>query len=55
MKLPNEIDLTEADGFRVPDEMWDAINEYLADEYGFCTNSYGLEIKVSGIDWDTEE
>lgn len=54
-ELPEEVDLTTRDNFRVPDELWNAINEYLSDEYGYCVNSYGLELKVSGIDWDTEE
>lgn len=54
-QLPTEINLTNKDEFRVPEEMWEAINDFLADEYGLCVNSYGLEIKVSDIDWDTSE
>ena len=55
-ELPTEINLTGDDSnFRCPDEVIDIINEYLCDEYGVCPRSYNYEIKVSYIDWDTDE
>lgn len=54
--LPNEIILTEdGNGYRLPDEFVESVNEYLADTYGFCNGGWAIEIKVSNIDWDTEE
>lgn len=55
-KLPTELNLTGADSsFRCPDEVIEIINDYLADEYGLCVESYNYEIKLSDIVWDTSE
>lgn len=54
-KLPKEIDLTVEKDFHIPDEFFDAINEFLAEKYGFCTKAYGVEIKAVEIEWDEED
>ena len=55
-KLPTELNLTGADSnFRCPDEVIEIINDYLADEYDSCVESYNYEIKLSDIVWDTSE
>ena len=54
-QLPKEIILTkEGNGYRLPDEFVESVNDYLADTYGFCNGGWAVEIKVSNIDWDTE-
>ena len=54
-ELPTEIN-SGADDFPLPDEFWDAIYEYLQDKYGRGAGkyptSYGVEVKVSDIEWD---
>lgn len=56
MKLPKEIDLTTSD-FTMSEELADRlseeINDYLAEKYGFCVESYGWELKLTEINWDT--
>lgn len=49
--LPSEIDLTDSE-MRTPDQLSEAINEYLSDTYGAIPSSYGLEIKLTDIDWE---
>lgn len=54
--LPSEVILTaDGNGYRLPDEFVESVNEYLADTYGFCNGGWAVEIKVSDIDWDTSE
>ena len=54
--LPNkvEIDLVDLTNIR---DLIEAINEWLAREYGFATNDYNFShtIVVKDIEWDTEE
>lgn len=49
--LPSEIDLTDSP-MRTPDQLTEAINEYLSDTYGVVPSAYGLEIKLTDIDWE---
>lgn len=49
--LPSEIDLTDSE-MRTPDQLCEAINEYLSDTYGKVPSAYGLEIKLTDIDWE---
>ncbi len=55
-KLPQEIEIG-IDELINDNDMSEAINEFLAKKYGFCTNSYcyGGSIVISNIDWDTTE
>ena len=54
--LPDEVILTADDsGYRLPDKFVESVNEFLADKYGFCNGGWAVEIKVSNIDWDTDE
>ena len=55
-ELPKEIEIG-IDELINDDDMSEAINEYLAKHYGFCTNGYcyGGSIIVKNIDWDTTE
>lgn len=58
--LPKEICLTDREsGFEPSEEflemLCDEINEYLANAYGFCNKGWCWELKVSDIDWDTED
>ena len=54
--LPNEVILTaDGSGYRLPDEFVESVNEYLADRYGLCNGGWAVEIKISNIDWETEE
>lgn len=48
--LPDEIELEH-----IPNEIYMAINEVLADRYGKCADGYCLEIKLSEIDWGYDE
>ena len=54
-ELPTEI-TSSADNFPLPDEFWDSIYEYLQDKYGRdagkYAQSYGVEVIVSGIEWE---
>lgn len=51
--LPSEVILTkEGNGYRLPDEFIDGVNEFLADKYGCPTDGWAIEIKVSHIGWD---
>lgn len=51
--LPNEVVLTkEGNGYRLPDEFVDSVNEFLADKYGYCNDGWAVEIKVNNIGWD---
>jgi hypothetical protein len=59
LDLPDklEIDRPDIDGF---DEMEEYINDYLSDEYGFCTNSFKFDfdtkkVYIYEIEWDTTE
>lgn len=57
-ELPTEIDLGATDfvfSEGLADDIADAINEYLAEKYGYCVNCYGWEIKITDIDWDITE
>lgn len=55
-ELPDEIDLTTSD-FTMSEELADRlseeINDYLAEKYGLCVESYGWELKLTEINWDT--
>lgn len=54
--LPDEVILTADDsGYRLTDEFVESVNEFLADKYGYCNGGWAVEIKVSNIDWDTDE
>ena len=57
-ELPTEIS-TETDDFKLPDEFWDAIYEYLQDTYGRdagkYASSYGVEVNIVDIDWEDLE
>lgn len=54
-ELPTEI-TSSADDFPLPDEFWDAINEFLQDKYGRDVGknvqSYDVEVIVSDIEWE---
>ena len=53
--LPNEVILTaDGNGYRLPDEFVESVNEFLADTYCFCNGGWNVEIKVSDIDWETD-
>lgn len=51
-ELPDEVDLTNEDDWKTPDQLSEAINEYLYDSYGVVPSSYGLEITLTDIDWE---
>ena len=53
--LPIDLDLTDEDDYKLPDQVYDSIDEYLSDKYGYCPSGYGLTIKIESIDWDVEE
>lgn len=53
-ELPTELNLADTD-FRTPDGVINDINEYLSDKYGAYPESYGYEIKLTDISWDTSE
>lgn len=51
--LPSEVILTkEGNGYRLPDEFVESVNEFLVNEYGCPTDGWAVEIKVSHIGWD---
>lgn len=52
-KLPKRVSI-DLSKLMCGDIVGDAINEYLSDKYGFCTNSWCYKITVFDIDWDTE-
>ena len=53
--LPNEVILTaDGNGYRLPDEFVESVNSLLADTYCFCNGGWNVEIKVSDIDWETD-
>ena len=59
-RLTLDLDVLGLDEYSDKDEIEDAINDYLSDEYGFCVNSWEYEIEsdvifISNIDWDTDE
>lgn len=55
-KPPLEVCLTDEESkFRIPGEFYNVVNEYLRDTYGWTNSGYGIEIKVSNIDWDEKE
>lgn len=49
--FPNELDLTDSP-IPTPDQLTEQINEYLAETYGKVPSAYGLEIKLTNIDWE---
>ena len=51
-KKPTEVDFSER---RIPDVIWEAINESLRDEYDSVPSGYSIELKVTNIDWDEDE
>lgn len=56
--LPTSLTLTDKDlPQQVLDEIVETINDYLAGEYGYCSEGYGYEIKIdiNNIIWDTED
>lgn len=53
--LPIDLDITAQEDFNPSDELANEINEYLADKYGHCANSYSYSIKLYSIDWDFNE
>ena len=57
--LPIDLDITAEEDFEPSNEVMDGlvseINEYLADKYGHCANSYSYSIKLYSIDWDLNE
>lgn len=54
-ELPTEI-TSNTDGLPIPDELWDAVYEYLQDKHGRDAGkypqSYGVEVVVSDIEWE---
>lgn len=55
-KLPKELILTEQDnGYLLPDEFIESVNDYLADRYGYCNKGFLIEIKLTDIEWDEEQ
>ena len=57
MKLPREIDLTTSDftmSEELADKLCEEINDYLDEKYGVCVESYGWELKLTGINWNEE-
>lgn len=52
LEEPSEIDLTNDEDFSTPDELPTAITDYLCEKYGKMPSSYGIQIKVVGIDWE---
>ena len=54
--LPTDLDITAEEDFEPSNEVMDGlvneINEYLADKYGYCVNSYSYSVKIYSIDWD---
>ena len=56
-ELPTEVILP--DGVELPDSFYDAIYEHLQDSYGRKVNkyaqSYGIEIKITDINWEELE
>ena len=49
MERPKEIDFSER---RIPDTIWEAINEALSNEFDAVPSGYSIELKVTDIDWD---
>ncbi len=58
-KLPSKVKVRLCDLMDnwFDDELNEAINNFLADKYGFCNNGYCLDdtITITNIDWDMEE
>lgn len=54
-KLPNSIEIG-IDELGINDDIVEAINDYLANTYGFCNKGFtwGCSIIIDNIDWDTE-
>ena len=54
--LPSKVEIG-IEELNLSDEVVEAINNYLADKYGYCNNgfSYGGSIIINDIDWDTKE
>lgn len=55
-QLPKTIEIG-IEELNIDDEIVEAINNYLANTYGFCNKgfTYGCSIIINNIDWDTEE
>lgn len=56
--LPTSLTLTDNDlPQQVLDEIVEAINDHLAEKYGYCNTGFGYEIKIDldDITWDTED
>ena len=58
-ELPNELELNGFEFLSEKDQskLIDNINSFLANTYGFCNKgfSWKITIKLTDIDWDTEE
>lgn len=56
MGLPKKIEIG-IDELGINDDIVEAINNYLANTYGFCNKGFtwGCSIIIDDIDWDTEE
>lgn len=58
MKLPKEVKIFVGDVLDKDeiDQITTKIDDYLADKYGYCVESYCInDIKLSYIEWDTKE
>lgn len=54
MKLPKELYVAEALADTDLDNVFEVVNNYLSDKYGYLVKSYNLEIKATDIEWEKE-
>lgn len=52
--LPREIDLKNEFDFVAPEELSEAISEYLIEKYGRAPVVYGYNITVTNIEWEDD-
>ena len=54
MNLPKQVKI---DITKINEDLSELINDYLAERYGYCTNSYCYSgtIVVNNIEWDKED
>lgn len=55
MELPKEVNVCEVLNDAELDLLFETIDTFLSDKYGYCITGYNLEIKATDIEWDIEE